>query len=1108
MSPTLSAQSRDDLLRLRASLRLCFPPEEADRLATRAALDAADPVRALAPIVRMARLRYTTNRWLSVVSRRRTHREDRPSLHPRLGLPADSALILAIHLGLGLDLATLVRLFHKSAADVAIAVQRARQTLDPEHAAPCPDSVAAIGRYRFPPDNRVARLELLQHLEGCHHCQCALNRARKTDEQLLVAINQAHAGLPDAPGSTASERPLWLGPALLWSGVGLLALVFVIAVGIGSHRLLDKPHVPVSLVAARTASSPISGWLLEASPAGSLGAINLATGRRRLLIPAAPDATSSMMLSPDYRRVAVLEHASATSPHTSVRIYQIDGTLLHEWSLSSESTDEPVLGWLDANLLLLTRASRPTPSETSDHYRARLPTIAQLLTLNVETGTQKVILDGQVNAAYVSPDGRFVAMDRTVRAGDFTLEIRSVTAGKLGRPIATFDQSVYSVFWTRDNAGVAFLVPPASPSGTDGAVDFLALTGRLTTLVQLTASSDPALLGVAPDGQAVIYASNSGSVGVHAWDYWEVSAKGDAPKQLAADSASIAPGSLVWSPDGTWFALSGAQPVVLANPQQGSAQTSVTTYVIRGFTAQGDSVGAVFSEFTDRPPLAWLPEDAVAEAGPPQSAAGGSFHGEGVAKDIGVKPQLTKNSRVSPDGTKALIYDATYDFSMAAPIAGGGPTGIAGAPIDPSWLPDSTGAIAVEHHTVNGGTISRIAIYGQANVGGGLAPVDFDPAQLGNGSTATYHAPMLAPNGLRYSFFVVDGPRIALWIGGSGLPPRVVEQWSLSIGAKIAPSLIALWVDNDTLIFTEPADWSDGLPQRALLRRVTLATGESRQVDTLLTWHPNGNETGIVLQELRLSSDQSHIAFRLRHYTGTNIGSDRFDSISVAQRRNLIQSIEIARGSSGDGMSWSPAGGELVAAIKDGLQVMSRDGSKVQTVDTGSGVASYPLWVSPNEIWYESGTGNAAQVMVLQRGGGSSGQAIASPASQESPDALLVAAMRAGSIPSSAQEVKFSDAVTIRKLYADVLELPPYPMEPHFCPEDNGIQYHLQFLARQKVLLEATVQAEGCQRIPLSNGLTLWAGDPRGASFWSSLARLLGASLDDLRSGQIGNINP
>ena len=979
MNSTPKAQSGVHLDQLRAALRLCFPPEEADRLAARVALDAADPARVLAPVVRMARLRYTTNRWLSVVSRRRTHREDRPPVHPRLNLPASSAVALALHLGLGLDIATLAHLFHMSTTTMGIAVQRARQTLQSESSMPCPEFVAAIGCYRDPPDNRAARLELLQHIEGCDHCQCALNQARKTDEQLLGAINQAQAGLPDAPGSTASARSLWLGPALLWSGMVLLALVVVIAVGIGAHRLLVKPHSPVPLIAVRTASSPISGWWLAASPAGNLEATNLATGQRRSLIPAAPDATSSMMLAPDHRRVAVWQHASATTPQTSVRIYQIDGTLLHEWSLSSESTDEPLLGWLDANHLLVTHAPRPTPSETSDHYRARLPTVAQLLTLNVETGAQRVILNGQVNAVYVSPDGHYVALDRTVRVGVFNLEIRQVAGTQLGPPVAEFDQSVYPVFWTQDSAGVAFAIPPASLSDTGETVDFLGLTGRVTPLVNQASSLDFSLLGVTPDGKKVIYASNPGSVGIRPWNYWEVSVHGGTPQKIAVGSASIAPGSLAWSPGGDLFALSEAQPVVLANPQQGSTRTSVTTYVTRAFNIQGQPVGDVFSAFTDRPPIAWLPEDAMPVHGTLKHVNAGSFHTIGVAHDIGVKPQLTTNSRMSPDGTQALIYDATYDFSMAAPIAGGGPTGIAGAPVDPSWLPDSSGAIAVEHHTVNGETISRVAIYGQANVGGGLAPVDFDPAELGNSITATYHAPMLAPNGLRYSFFVVNGRDVALWIGGSGLPPRVLEHWSLPDGSKLEPPLISSWVDNDTLIFTEPADWSRGLPQRALLRRLTLATGGSPRIDTLLTWHPNGNELGIVLQELRLSPDQTHIAVRLRRYTGTNLGTDRFDSICVAESMDLSQSIEIARGSSGDGMSWSPAGTELVAVIKDGLQVMSRDGSKVQIVDTGSGVASYPLWVSPNEIWYESETGDAAQVMVLQRVGGLSGQAVASP---------------------------------------------------------------------------------------------------------------------------------
>ena len=201
---------------------------------------------------------------------------------------------------------------------------------------------------------------------------------------------------------------------------------------------------------------------------------------------------------------------------------------------------------------------------------------------------------------------------------------------------------------------------------------------------------------------------------------------------------------------------------------------------------------------------------------------------------------------------------------------------------------------------------------------------------------------------MHYSFFVSDQKSVALWIGGRDQPPKVVASWNLPPNAKIDVPTIAAWIDNDTLIFAEPVDWSGGLPQHVSLQRVTLNADGTSSIQSLISWHPRGNETGIELRELRLSPDQSQIAVRLRHFTGSNPTSDRFDSIEVAARDDLTQSVELARGTSGDGISWAPDGSALVAVIQGGIKILSPTGGQMQSVEThDTGQAAYPVWVLP-----------------------------------------------------------------------------------------------------------------------------------------------------------------
>ena len=83
--------------------------------------------------------------------------------------------------------------------------------------------------------------------------------------------------------------------------------------------------------------------------------------------------------------------------------------------------------------------------------------------------------------------------------------------------------------------------------------------------------------------------------------------------------------------------------------------------------------------------------------------------------------------------------------------------------------------------------------------------------------------------------------------------------------------------------------------------------------------------------------------------------------------RDLHQSVELARGTPGDGLSWSPDSRQLVAVIQRKLTVFTIQGGGIQPIGTGARTVSFPLWVLPNEIWYQSGDGDSSQMIRATR---------------------------------------------------------------------------------------------------------------------------------------------
>jgi hypothetical protein len=308
---------------------------------------------------------------------------------------------------------------------------------------------------------------------------------------------------------------------------------------------------------------------------------------------------------------------------------------------------------------------------------------------------------------------------------------------------------------------------------------------------------------------------------------------------------------------------------------------------------------------------------------------------------------------MSPDGSRVLLRDSSRLNYVAQPLDGAAPQTL-GFVNDPSWLPDGSGIIGDSA----GAGPSRLTL---AGIPTGMARLD--PATPG-ATDGVYRMPFISPNGLHYSFFVIQGDTTHVWVGGRDEVARPVASWVVPNGAKVTPPLVARWVGNDDLIFLMPDDWRGGLPQRSELRRWSAARGN---VDTLLDWSTRGNETGMLGNELELSHDRSRIALRLRHFTGADLEHDRYDAIVVAAARDVSQAFEIARDSAGDGLSWSPDGAELAAGLRGKIAVLAADGRTIEYPPLDSGSAAEPLWLQPDEIWFATDDGSSPAIRRLRR---------------------------------------------------------------------------------------------------------------------------------------------
>ncbi len=977
VSPEPEIEPSLDVDRVRATLRLCVDPGQADRLTALLQTDTVDPA-SLAPVMRAALVLFESARW-----RERTRRgvAARPILGPRRGLSGSAALALTFHLGLAMTCADLAMITGRTRERVGDDLTKARRVIAPQMAAPCQEFASLIGRQRDPVAERDEALSLMLHLGQCDRCRQALDRARDVDERVFKEFGAVRATLqPFATGRKRLDR-LLLHPARFIAAAALFGALILIGVVAGARALRAAPQPAQPLMVAAAASDAGGGWLLESTDSGDVAALNVSTGAWRVLIAAPQSAVAQDLISPDQRRIARFTTSSDTGRPDRLQIFNLDGSVAHEWSLANPERVLIPLAWLNDTTMIVGYIPTSAFSTSFQLFTEQTDQQGSVVLFNVDSGSEQTIFNRGARSAVPSPDGRFIAISRySIRLAG-SVELRPFDGKTLGPAVGTFDDGGLPIFWSPDSMRVFFTqshplestpVPPdLGDRGLSGqpadsySIASMSLDGRTNSVIDFAAGEIANLAGLSPDGRHLIYVRGPSPSNGTDRAIWQSTIDGQDPVRIASATAGVHGESVVWSPSGDMF-LTSAEPFYLFQAEGIPQSIGPSSYVTLMLDPSGRPVKALMDQLAGPALLGFasdLPDPAVSGSAGPADA---NFTAAQPVPGLSAHLSLTSGSRIGPGGDQLLVYDRVANLTDTLRLTGGSSLAPAGGGYDPASLPDGSGIIGVNQYTLQQGSRSRIAIYEPGFVSSD-GPLEFDPANLGDASALSYRLPEMSPDGLRCSFFVVDDQKVSLWIAGRNDPATSVLSWQIPGNARFDVPLVSEWVSNDTLIVTVPEEWTGGYPLRATLERLRVPLNGQVQIDPLATWHVHGAEQGISIAEIAMSPDRTSLAARVRHFTGTDAIRDRFDSIDVHTTSNLASSLEVARGKAGDGLSWEPDGAELVAALDGQIVVTSATGSKMQRPPVGPSQASFPVWVRPNEIWFTSGTGDQATILRLVR---------------------------------------------------------------------------------------------------------------------------------------------
>jgi len=362
--------------------------------------------------------------------------------------------------------------------------------------------------------------------------------------------------------------------------------------------------------------------------------------------------------------------------------------------------------------------------------------------------------------------------------------------------------------------------------------------------------------------------------------------------------------------------------------------------------------------------VAWLPEDALNET--PASGAPVRLSQPEPVNLSQANVRIDTSAQVSAHHGYVILHDSVGKKPVIWDPSANDGRNLPADTHDLSWFPN-TGLIGVTNTMLgNANTPSRLATFVSA-FSVSLPGYDYrtyDPAQVGSSLTKQYASPLMSPNENALAFFVIDtrDQSIALWLADYDEDARPVAHWSLPNDSKLSYVPIAGWIDDQTLLFAQPGNWHSGLPGSVQLNRLTVQADGSADINTAVTLHPNGTERGIAIDELALNQTSGEIAYRLRHFTKNSTNDGIVDTISIASADKLSDTLEVSRGGSSSGLSWSPDGRLLVATTSDALEFYSASGNALFGV-SGLDFPNEPRWIDQSTVWFNESNEQGTKIM-------------------------------------------------------------------------------------------------------------------------------------------------
>jgi hypothetical protein len=154
------------------------------------------------------------------------------------------------------------------------------------------------------------------------------------------------------------------------------------------------------------------------------------------------------------------------------------------------------------------------------------------------------------------------------------------------------------------------------------------------------------------------------------------------------------------------------------------------------------------------------------------------------------------------------------------------------------------------------------------------------------------------------------------------------------------------------------------LPGSVKLQTLTVHSDGSTTIESAATLKPHGTERGIAIDELAINQASGRIAYRLRHFTRNSTNDGIVDTISIASTDKLSGALEISRGGSSSGLSWSPDGRLLAATTSDAIEFYSASGNALFGV-SGLDFPNEPRWIDQNTVWFNESNDHGSKIMTV-----------------------------------------------------------------------------------------------------------------------------------------------